>query len=248
MNSENPFSKIASQYSTWRPRYPTTLFDRLIEFCPTHQSAWDCATGSGQAAIDLARYFSQVEATDSSADQIAAATQAANVHYSVQPAENTHFPDHHFDLVTVAQALHWFDHDRFWKEVHRVLKPDGVFAAWTYVWPHISPDIDAVVQEMLEIIRPYWSTKNQIAWNGYRELSWPFIELPVPKIEFSCRWNRDQFLSYVRTWSATTRCIEHQGEAFFTEFTAMLSSVWRSEQIKKVEMEFHCRAGRKPSV
>ena len=79
------------------------------------------------------------------------------MNYSVQSAESTNFPEHHFDLITVAQALHWFDHDRFWKEVHRVLKPGGVFAAWAYVWPHVAPDIDAIVQDkMLEIIRPYW--------------------------------------------------------------------------------------------
>lgn len=248
MSSENPFSRIASQYSTWRPRYPIALFNQLVSLCPAHQTAWDCATGNGQAAIELAQYFSQVEGTDVSAEQISSAAPAANIRYSVQPAESTHFPEHHFDLITVAQALHWFEHDRFWKEVDRVLKPGGVFAAWAYVWPHVAPDIDVIVQEkMLDVIRSYWSAKNQIAWNGYRELNWPFIELPAPKIEFSCNWNRDQFISFLRTWSATTRCIEHQGETFFTEFATVLSNAWPSEQIKKIEMDFHCRVGRKRS-
>lgn len=246
MTSDNPFSRASHQYNLWRPRYPATLFDHLASLCPSHERAWDCATGNGQAAIDLARYFLQVEATDVSAEQIAAATPSARVNYSVQAAESTKFPDAHFDLITVAQALHWFEHDRFWKEVHRVLRPKGMFAAWAYVWPQVTPAIDAIVKMKLrDVIHAYWSERNRIAWNGYRELEWPFVELPSPQIGFSCDWTCEQFLSYVRTWSATTRCIDANGDGFFAEFTEALRTVWNENAIKTVRMDFHCRLGRK---
>lgn len=246
MSSENPFSRAPVEYSLWRPRYPAALFDHLATLCPSRHRAWDCATGNGQAAVDLARFFSEVEATDVSAEQISAAMPANRVRYSVQPAEATHFPDTHFDLITVAQALHWFDHERFWKEVHRVLKPEGVFAAWAYVWPRITSPIDAIVKEkLLGVIEPYWSEKNRIAWNGYRELPWPIVELPAPQIDYSCDWTCSQFLSYVRTWSATSRCIARNGDRFFAKFTEALRAVWNANATKTVSMDFYCRLGRK---
>lgn len=246
MTSDNPFKTLSAQYSQWRPRYPTALFEHLSKLCSSHDRAWDCATGNGQAAVDLAKHFAQVEATDSSAEQIARASPAPRVHYSVQPAETTQFPNEHFDLVTVAQALHWFDHASFWEEVHRVLKPQGVFAAWAYLWPHITSNIDDIVTtQLLTTIHPYWSSKNQLAWNGYRDLDWPFLELPAPAIEFSCDWSCDQFVSYLRTWSATTRCIQANGEDFFSKFEAALREAWDADTIKSVRMEFVCRIGRK---
>jgi ubiquinone/menaquinone biosynthesis C-methylase UbiE len=248
MSSANVFGKISSQYSIWRPRYPPELFRRISELCLTQDVAWDCATGTGQAAVDLSQYFTRVEATDISAEQIAAAAPSERVHYSVQPAEQTAFPNNHFDLVTVAQALHWFDHRHFWTEVHRVLKPEGVFAAWAYIWPHVTADIDAIVTDkLLRVIHPYWSSKNQLGWDGYRALDWPFVELPAPHIEFSCDWTSNQFLSYLRTWSATTRCIEENTDGFFREFAAALRSVWEDETAQAVRMDFCCRLGRKAS-
>lgn len=246
MAAENPFSTLSSQYSQWRPQYPPALFRHLSALCSSRERAWDCATGNGQAAVDLAKEFAQVEATDVSAEQIAVAMSSERVHYSVQPAEKTCFPDNHFDLITVAQALHWFDHTRFWPEVHRVLRPHGVFAAWAYIWPHVTPQIDAIVtNEFLTVIAPYWSSKNQLAWNGYRELNWPFLELPAPAIEFSCNWSCNQFLSYVRTWSATNRCIERNGEDFFRNFEMALHEVWDEGTTQTVNMDFCCRLGRK---
>jgi ubiquinone/menaquinone biosynthesis C-methylase UbiE len=248
MTSENTFAKISGHYSQWRPRYPSALFAQLASLCPSRQYAWDCATGNGQAAIGLADYFENVEATDISAEQISAASTAKRVRYSVQPAEATEFPEAHFDLITVAQALHWFDHDRFWPEVQRVLKPHGIFAAWSYVWPQVTPAIDRIVQEQLfAIIRPFWSERNRLAWNGYKDLQWPFTELRAPEIDFRCEWTCNQFLAFLRTLSATTRCMEQHGDRFFTEFAESVRAVWDSEETMTVKMDFHLRVGKKGS-
>jgi ubiquinone/menaquinone biosynthesis C-methylase UbiE len=87
-------------------------------------------------------------ATDASAEQIASATRCDNVEYRVAPAEQTGLPDASIDLVTVAQALHWFDRERFFAEVKRVLRPGGVLALWVYATSRIGNEaVNDTVQD-----------------------------------------------------------------------------------------------------
>ena len=144
------FDDKADLYASSRPMYPQELFDFMAALVESHEEAWDCATGNGQAAIGLAKYFSKVEATDISKEQIANAFYSENINYSLQPGESTNFQENQFDLVNVAQALHWFDYETFWDEVHRVLKPDGAFVASSYVWPHVNEDIDQILEEHIK--------------------------------------------------------------------------------------------------
>lgn len=240
------FNDKSDLYASARPRYPDELFEFLCSLCPDLDRAWDCATGSGQAALSLAARFRQVEATDVSPEQIRHAPAHEWIHYSVQVAEATDFPDDAFSLVTVAQALHWFDLDRFWPEVQRVLKPGGIFAAWAYTWLHVSDEIDQVIKtKLLDVIKSYWAPQNRLAWAGYRNVSFPFIEIQPPEIKLVLHWNIDQLLSYLGTWSATRRCIEENGDDFFAELAAALGQVWGSpEQQRAVAMIFHLRVGR----
>src|SRR5690349_22780054 len=126
------FSEKSAGYARSRPTYPEELFRLLAEHAPGRDRAWDCATGNVQAALGPARHFRHVEATDASAEQIANAIAAPGVTYSVQPAEKTTFADASFDAVCVAQAVHWFDADRFNAEARRVLKPGGVILVTAY--------------------------------------------------------------------------------------------------------------------
>ena len=107
------FSSFASKYASARSSYPSTLFEFVAKNAPSQQRVWDCATGNGQAAVGLSKVFTEVHATDASSEQIGNAIPGKNIEYSVQLAEETNFPDCHFDAVTVAQALHWFQLDRF---------------------------------------------------------------------------------------------------------------------------------------
>src|SRR5512145_799814 len=144
-NFEDHFSEHSKQYAQYRPRYPNEIYAYLASLTPGHSLAWDCGTGNGQAAVGLADYFDKVHATDASAEQIALAYPHANVEYHVEPAEHVSLRDASADLVTVAVAIHWFNFDEFYREVRRVLKPDGVLAAWTYSLTEISPQIDQLV-------------------------------------------------------------------------------------------------------
>ena len=129
MTFKDHFSKQAADYAKFRPQYPPELFEYLGGIAPQRKLAWDCATGNGQAAIALASVFERVIATDASEAQIANAEAHAHVEYRVAPAENSGIESDTIDLVMVAQALHWFDLDRFYAEVMRLLKPGGIFAA-----------------------------------------------------------------------------------------------------------------------
>jgi len=240
------FSVESDAYAAARPHYPRELFAQLVALCPATARAWDCGTGSGQAAVALAQWFEAVEATDVSAQQIAHAVPHPRVNYSVQPAEHTRFADESFDLITVAQALHWFEFDRFWPEVHRVLRPGGLFAAWAYSWPCVSETLDRIVAaDLMQVIKDYWMPQNQIACEGYTSIPFPFQELEPPRVTMQLSWNLPQFIAYLSTWSATRRCREAEGPAFFDRFTRGLASAWGDPATTRaVTMEFFFRLGR----
>src|SRR5262245_28736735 len=145
--SKDLFSTQASSYAKYRPSYPPELFEYLASLCAERRAAWDCATGNGQAALALAPYFEKVWATDLSAKQIDSAAAHSKVEYSVASAEAAPFPDRFFDLITVAQAYHWFDFEGFAREVRRVAKPRGLVAVWGYGLAICEdPRIDALVE------------------------------------------------------------------------------------------------------
>ncbi|NQU49694.1 MAG: class I SAM-dependent methyltransferase [Planctomycetes bacterium] len=215
-----------------------------MQVCPCHHSVWDAGCGSGQAALDLSHFFETVQATDVSAAQIDHAPSCDGVTFSVQPAEATHFADASFDAVCVAQALHWFDHEQFWPEVQRVLRPGGIFAAWGYSWPHIDPVIDEVLDEsFLAVIQKYWAPENKLLWDGYRDFPFPFERLESPKFELNMKWSAQQFFSYLHSWSATRRCIETEGDAFFEACAQKVNGLWGAKLERLVCMDFVTIAG-----
>ena len=240
------FSDKSDLYAAARPQYPSELYEFLASCVNTRERAWDCGAGNGQASVAIAEYFHEVYATDVSDRQIANAIIKDNVFYSVQPAEKTNFPDDYFDLVTVAQALHWFDFNCFWLEVKRVLKKGGIFAAWGYSWLSVSSEIDSVIKEgILDRVEPYWSPRIEHIRNGYRNINIPFEPILVPPIEMNIAWTLPELLAYMHTWSATRQCMQQNGMDFFEALSDNLLSVWEyPEQKKKITMNFHIIAGR----
>ncbi len=205
---ENTFARKSNAYAQARPRYPRALFDWLVDKCASRRAAWDCATGNGQAAVDIAPHFAVVQATDLSQEQVAQGLAVANVVYSAQPAESTHFADNTFDLITVAQALHWFDYGKFWPEVARVGKPGALFCAWGYAWFECDADIsDGLVMPFRELVAPFWARNNRILWNGYQntDISFPFERLQAPALTIRAHWSVPQLIEYMQTWSAYKR-------------------------------------------
>lgn len=198
METRRLFDQGSAAYASARSRYPDALYRHLAGLCGQRRRAWDCATGTGQAALGLAQYFGEVLASDTSTQQIEHAVVHPGIRYSVQDAEATDYPDAAFDLVCVAQAWHWFDHSRFNRELLRVLRPGGVFAAWGYGWFSIDAQIDAAIdEEYLRPIGPYWAQQNRLLWNAYRDVELPLGELPAPAFVIEQQWSLARLFDYM---------------------------------------------------
>jgi SAM-dependent methyltransferase len=242
------FSKQAAEYAKFRPRYPQGLFDYLGSIAPTLRLAWDCGTGNGQAAVGLASVFDRVIATDASEKQIANAQSHKRVKYRVAPAENSGIGSETIDLIMIAQALHWFDLDRFYAEAWRVLKPDCVLAASAYNLLHIEKAIDEVVNRYYhEVVGPFWPPERELV-EQFASLSFPFHEIAAPKFEMTARWNLDHLLGYLRTWSSTQRFIAAKGGDPLEQITDDLRHTWgKPGQTRTVTWPLIMRIGRKRS-
>jgi SAM-dependent methyltransferase len=238
------FSQSSREYAQARPTYPDELFRRVAELSPSSDAAWDCATGNGQAARGLARYFAHVEATDASAQQIEHASASSNITYSVQPAEGTNFPSSTFDAVCVAQALHWFDVGRFHAEVKRVLKPRGLLLVVGYGWSTYTPRFEReFMREVIEPVRPYWPPQNKLLWDGYRDLPFPFEPVAFPKMVIEADWTLAQVMDYVATWTATRRLAEGD-PGFLARAQARLAPAWGEDERQRVTFPLHIQCGR----
>lgn len=226
--SPDHFSRVASAYAASRPSYPDALYAWLADNCRAHDLAWDCATGNGQAAVGLAPLFRRVVATDLSAEQLKLATAAPGVTYRVAPAEASGLDDTSVDLVTVAQALHWFDLERFYSEVRRVSKPAGVIAAWTYGVLHVEgSDVDALAQRFYaETVGDYWPAERSHVEAGYATLPFPFERLETPPFAMELDWSMAQLMGYFRSWSATGRYIAANDRDPVAELEAEMAPLW----------------------
>lgn len=241
------FSPRAAGYAAFRPTYPPALFDFVAALAPSHRCAWDCATGSGQAAVALAAHFDRVIATDASAAQLAHAAMHARVAYRVATAEASGLPDHAVDLVTVAQALHWFDIEAFYVEVRRVLVPGGALAVWTYGFPALDETtLDARFQQYVEdVLAPYWPPKRQLVDDGYRGIPFPFAEVAAPSFPLERACTLDEVVGYVGTSSATTQYIRATGGDPLPGLEQALAPAW-GEPARRVVVRWPLtvRAGR----
>lgn len=200
------FSSRSDDYDRYRPRYPAELFSWLVSLTPKCERAWDCATGTGQAAQGLAGYFREVIATDASAQQIRNAVAAGNVTFRVSPAEQSGIAPGSIDLVSVALALHWFDIPAFFSEAARVLKPGGVLAVWSYNLLAVSPEIDKVILHLYhDLLEDYWPPERKMVEQDYAGIDFPFEAITQPQLAMESHWQLEHLLGYLGTWSAVKR-------------------------------------------
>ena len=231
------FAGQAQSYAQFRPEYPAALYDFLLQLVPSRELAWDCGTGSGQAARALARHFVRVVATDLSAEPIWYAAAPSNVSFQLADAETPHqFAPASVDLVTVAQAAHWFASGSFYEAVSVALRPNGIIAIWGYGFCSISPEVDAVLHPYgREFLTPYWSERSVIALEGYRQFPFPFARVATPHFQMSTTWNLPQLKGYLDSWSAAQAYKVRVGRDPFEAIEASLTSAWgdpaRSRQI-----------------
>jgi SAM-dependent methyltransferase len=244
MTFKDHFSRQAADYAKFRPDYPRELFDYLGRIAPSHQLAWDCGTGNGQAAVALASAFDRVVATDASEKQITNADPHERVEYRVAPAEDSGIESETLDLIVVAQALHWFDLDRFYAEARRALKPDGVLAASVYNLLHIEPTIDEVVNRYYyEVVGPFWPPERRLV-EQFADLPFPFHEIDPPKFEMTAHWDLDHLVGYLKTWSSTQRFIAAKESDPLEQIIDELRAAWGdSRKTRRVTWPLTLRIG-----
>lgn len=241
------FSAMAGDYARYRPTYPSALFSYLAEVAPARERVWDCGAGSGQASCALAEYFEQVIATDASAEQIAAAMPHPRIDYRVAPAEASGLDEASVDLVTVAQALHWFDLEPFYCEVRRVLRPGGALAVWSYGIMQVEGDaVDALLLRFYrETVGPYWPPERRLVEQRYEGVPFPFDELSPPVFEIGRDLTFAQLCGYLRSWSATGRFVAEKGVDPVVTLEAELLPLWgAAARPRRITWPLTLRVGR----
>ncbi|MEO1041915.1 MAG: class I SAM-dependent methyltransferase [Pseudomonadota bacterium] len=248
MTNATIFGSKAKVYREARPGYPGALFDWIAEEAPAREVVWDCATGSGQAAVSLSERFAKVMATDISAEQIAEAEQRANIQYRVAPAEASGLDDTSVDVVTVATALHWFDFPQFWPEVERVLRPGGVFAGWTYGFIATRGAVqETFLDPFYTLIDPFWSEGNRMAVRGYTDdvIGCPFAPLIPPSVQYNEDWPIARLIGFAESWSGTMRARSEGGLGDQLDQLIEEAAASFAHQPVPISMPLHVLAGRR---
>jgi SAM-dependent methyltransferase len=193
--------------------------------------------------VELAEVFNRVIATDASEKQVANAQLHPRVEYRVAKAEANGLGLHSADLITVAQALHWFDLERFYAEVRRILKSEGVIAAWAYKLATVTENIDAVVKHYYsEVVGPYWPAERVLV-EKFEDLPFGFRPIETPALEMVAEWNVDALLGYLRTWSATQRFMTAENRDPLEDVEGELRRVWGTET-RRVSWPLTIKVGR----
>jgi len=224
------FSSRAEAYAKFRPTYPAALYDAVVGLCPRTTLAVDCATGSGQAAHALAGFFDAVIATDASAEQISHATPHAKVRFHCTPAEDLRIvAKGTANLVTVAAGVHWFDRERFYAEIARILSPGGVIAVWTYgPDAHVCPAVDAIIEHVAnDLTAADWPPQTELVRARYATLDFPFVEVDGMN-DFGCTlsWSLDDVCGVIRTWSGVIRYEQRTGDDVIDRIRPALERAW----------------------
>lgn len=246
MTFKDHFSTQSDIYAKYRPKYPPALFDYLASITPDTQQAWDCASGSGQCATGLRNSFVHVIATDGSESQVVHATHEKNISYMVSVSEQIAIRSNTIDLVTVAQALHWFDFEKFYAEVNRVLRPGGLIATWCYTLCQISPQIDQIIFELnYNTLGEYWSPEIYHVDGGYATIPFPYKEEKTPEFKIQAQWDFLEFIGFLSTWTAVKKFVQTHNRSPIAIFYKKLLHAWGDEETtKEITWPIHMRVGR----
>ncbi|UOF02384.1 class I SAM-dependent methyltransferase [Bdellovibrio reynosensis] len=236
------FSEKSNDYKNFRPTYPAQLFDYLAGLVHEHALAIDIGTGNGQAAMELTKHFNKVLATDPSAQQIAEASSHNKIKFEVGTAEQINAADNSADLITVAQAFHWFKHDLFFKEVQRVLKPEGILAIWVYGLCSITAEIDKPVLRLYEeTLGAYWEPERRLLEENFKNIKFPFDEISSQSFLMEKNWSLDYFLGYLSTWSALKHYQKSTSHNPLTKLREELKKYWPEKEVLKIQWQIHPR-------
>ena len=239
------FSPVAERYVRARPTYPDALFDWLAAEAPALDLAWDCATGSGQAARSLAARFARVVATDVSRPQLRHAAPHERILYAAGKAERAPLASASVSLVTVAAAVHWFDLEGFAREVRRVLRPSGMLAAWTYHVGRAEPPVGPVLGRFYdEVAGPHFDPRARLVDARYEGLHLPGTPLPAPTFFASVRWDLARTLDFVRSWSGTEALRVRTGRDPVEALAPEVAAAWGDVRERELRFPLYLRVHR----
>lgn len=229
------FSTQSKIYARFRPSYPPEMIEYIVSFVQDKQIALDVATGNGQVAVALSKYFDKVYATDISEKQLENAQQADNITYQKSKAEETDFDDNQFDLITVAQAIHWFDFDAFYKEAKRILKLEGIFAVVGYGLFQTNKHSQKILDRFYyESVGSYWDPERSYLDENYETIPFPFAEIETEKFTNRFTWTFEQLTGYLETWSAVQHYIKQKGVNPLDVISEELKESWEQGDRKVV--------------
>lgn len=238
------FSSKSNLYAKFRPTYPSHFFDYLNSLITYKNTAWDCGTGNGQVAVALAKTFTRVYASDISKAQLEQATQHPTVFYSVQQAEKTTYLASKFDLITVAQAIHWFDFKRFYSEVKRTAKPKGLLCVMGYGNIRVSKEIDVIITDFYQnILGRYWDTERRYIDEKYATIPFPFNEIKSPEFKITLHWTLEHLIGYLSTWSAVKHYIRQHKENPVISLRSKLKTYWQANELREINFPMLLRIG-----
>jgi SAM-dependent methyltransferase len=230
--SKDLFSNHANQYAAFRPTYPKELYDFIFNHVKKFETVWDVGTGNGQVARDLSKRFRKVFATDISSKQLENAYHNENIFYSLA-GETTSFPEKSFDLICVAQAIHWFNREKFYDEVKRVAKPDCIVAVWGYGLLSINPEIDFVIRNFyVNVVGSYWDKERRLIDEEYKTIQFPFAEIKTREFSFLFQWTLTELEGYLNTWSSVQKFIRENNSNPVDQLVEQIKPLWNSEKMK----------------
>ena len=230
MSPKDNFSLQSDTYARYRPHYPDELYDYLNQRAVRFDQAWDCATGNGQVAHKLVESFDHIIATDISRAQLDNAIRHDKITYETGQAEKTSIADECIDLITVGQAIHWFDHEAFYKEVKRVSRKDALLAYWSYGLLKVNPEIDKAIHHFhYDIVGKYWDPERKIWQNEYQSIKFPLANFERKDFEYSVRWDIKHLEGYLNSWSAVQHYIKQEGINPVGSFITSISHLWKGE-------------------
>jgi SAM-dependent methyltransferase len=237
------FSAGSDEYALYRPQSPAAVYEFLFQHVKRREAAWDCGTGNGQVASVLADHFNNVYATDISSEQMEKAPRLSNITYLKERAEQTTLPDARVDLVTVAQAIHWFDFDKFYDEVYRVARPGALFAAWTYVVLRVNKEVDAVIDKLYTITDAYWNPERRYVDAHYQTIPFPFEEIKTPEFQIVKPVALEGLLGYLKTWSGVKNYKKALNEDPIAMIADEMAAAWGDNELLNIRWPVYMRAG-----
>jgi len=245
-NFKDLFSGQAKEYAKYRPRYPAELFKYLSSLTGEHDLAWDCACGNGQASVELTEYYKKVIATDASKTQVQNAIPHPKIQYFSALAEDSGLETNSADIITAATAIHFFDNDKFFGEVKRILKKNGIIAVWNYAHSDISPEVNNIMNAFAyELLEKHWPEETVRSWNLEENIRFPFTRIKTPEFSMFANWSLKEFLNYVYTWSAVQNYMRDNDTNPLEKLENELKKFWSGENsVKRINWKLNMKIGR----